>query len=602
MGPADKETDAWFKGEEIGDAWRLRHGAREGFTRQADDERNALTRTRIDYICFDDELLLPALKGVWLGPWGSEFILPSDHRPIMALLDNDLWLGPTLAVEELAEPEWESQFPPRHWFITSEAERLTAEAAIAAGRLPRKLPRAAFTEAFQADRVVQACADFQTVLSDCNSKLDHSAAWQSYLGVGTAISDELRPLRRDRTMMGEGADKRLPDWARAHIRIRGLRKWLRKLRKKGEKLFLQGANPGTQSVFDSIPEELWDLWHETTALETLQKETDAGNCSEEAQQAWRHAINAARELPLDTPMSDRPTPVVLSRSEWLTRLLRIRITTATRAVRRAHVREKAATGWRKRLLDAHAALAGRTGAIFEVVNPRARPIRVAGAQITQADGSTRWFTDNASLRQSAADLCAATVELNDSNDRRGTRLSPEDRTQGLLDQHFSDVHLGSLREIIAERKPIIAAELLLHAWSAEKLLAAVQNCADKAPGPSGLCYWMVGEGSHDFREQLAGMLNIFQQHRHMPDEARHSFIFPIPKQGAGGNTFEGARQICLLEILTKLVEGGITTAAMGIWEERNYLHPSAHGFRKGMSAGDLAAFVAAVGERYRKSN
>ena len=263
-------------------------------------------------------------------------------------------------------------------------------------------------------------------------------------------------------------------------------------------------------------------------------------------------------------MSDRPTPVVLSRSEWLTRLLRIRITTATRAVRRAHVREKAATGWRKRLLDAHAALAGRTGAIFEVVNPRARPIRVAGAQITQADGSTRWFTDNASLRQSAADLCAATVELNDSNDRRGTRLSPEDRTQGLLDQQFSDVHLGSLREIIAERKPIIAAELLLHAWSAEKLLAAVQNCADKAPGPSGLCYWMVGEGSHDFREQLAVMLNIFQQHRHMPDEARHSFIFPIPKQGAGGNTFEGARQICLLEILTKLVEGGITTAAMGI--------------------------------------
>ena len=421
------------------------------------------------------------------------------------------------------------------------------------------------------------------------------------MDIGHAITAELRPKRRDRKMIGEGADKHLPDWARAHIRIRGLRKWLKKLKAKGEKLFLQGSESHPNAVFDSIPEELWDLWHETSALEGLQKDTDAENCSAESQLAWQQAISAAQGLPRGTPAEERGTPLRLPRSEWLERLLRIRISIATQAVRQAHVREKAATGWRKRLLDAHAAAEGRTGAIFEVVNPRSRAIKVTGALLPRAGSSDQWFTDSNSIRQNAADVCAKTVELNELNDRRGTRLSPEARALGELDHQFAAPNLGSLREIMAEEKPEVQAELLLKFWTAENLLAAVKGCADKAPGPSGLCYWMVEEGTPEFRGLLATLMNVFQDQRHLPDEARHSFVHPIPKSGEGGSTFEGARQICLLEILTKFIEGGITTAAMATWEERGYLHPAAHGFRKGMSAGDLAAFVAAVGERYRRS-
>jgi hypothetical protein len=68
--------------------------------------------------------------------------------------------------------------------------------------------------------------------------------------------------------------------------------------------------------------------------------------------------------------------------------------------------------------------------------------------------------------------------------------------------------------------------------------------------------------------------------------------------GAGGGTFEGARQIVLLEVTLKLISGQISANATRLWEERGYLHDAQHGFRKGRSADSVAAFVTALYDSY----
>ena len=141
---------------------------------------------------------------------------------------------------------------------------------------------------------------------------------------------------------------------------------------------------------------------------------------------------------------------------------------------------------------------------------------------------------------------------------------------------------------------------MVSTWSADSLYDAVEKCADKAPGPSGLCYWMIAAGTTNFRALLANMMNLFQDLNTIPAAARHGFVYPIPKPGAGGSTFEGARQIVLLECITKLISGSIATQSMTIWEERGYLHAAQSGFRKAMAAGDCAAAVVAIQALYRE--
>lgn len=91
----------------------------------------------------------------------------------------------------------------------------------------------------------------------------------------------------------------------------------------------------------------------------------------------------------------------------------------------------------------------------------------------------------------------------------------------------------------------------------------------------------------------------FQRARYVPRAVRHGYLYPIPKLGEGGATFEGARQIVLLEITLKLISGQISANAMRLWEERGYLHSAQHGFRKGRSADSVAAFVVALYDAHR---
>ena len=255
--------------------------------------------------------------------------------------------------------------------------------------------------------------------------------------------------------------------------------------------------------------------------------------------------------------------------------------------------------WRQRLTDATAAAAGRTGAVFEAINPRTRPITVDGARVDTPDGP-QWRTDGDSIRQSAAKLCASTVALTAGCLKRGTYLSPEERAAGRLDDHFQAPELANVRAALQQRKAPIEFDELVLPWTESRLAEAVKNCDDSAPGPSGLTYWMMGKATESWRSTLALMMNSFQERGYCPPPLRHGYVYPIPKLGEGGSTFEGARQIVLLEVVLKLISGGIAERAMAIWESRGDIHASQHGFRKGRYAGLVASFVTALHDLYRR--
>lgn len=609
---ADSEIDAWFQGEEFGDVWIMRHGDKPGFTRQPDDSRTLKYRTRIDYICVDPDMPPTAITGVWLGPWGRGGVLESDHRPLMCTLNTELWLGSTVARSptNYSEEEMQSAYPPRYWFYTSDTDKKQAADDKAEQRLPRKLPREAFTTAFDSGTVIQAMQELEIAISrQSKSSGAHSkrtaAVWEAKLAVGRALSSVLAPQVRKRTEMG-ASDSRLPDWARGHLRIRGLRKWLKRIKTKGESLFHRGTADRQAEMFNQIPEELWDLWHEAVAAQ--EHSVDGPQLTkEETKVAWQRAVDkvVADEQKGTATSRASLTPAELkevqSRSvaTWLIDLLRIRINTATAGLRMELVRTKTQSQMKRRLAEAYAAIQGRTGAVFENINPRTRPIRVDGAMQTMTDGSMKWCTDDDSLRRNGAEVCYKTTSI-DGHPLRGTKLSPEARAAGQVDDQFHAPELRTLREVALERKPAIARNLVVSTWTAESLYDAVEKCADKAPGPSGLCYWMIAEGTTTFRILLSRMMNLFQDLNTIPPAARHGFVYPIPKPGAGGSTFEGARQIVLLECITKLISGSIAVQSMAIWEERGYLHAAQAGFRKAMAAGDCAAAVVAIQALYRE--
>ena len=286
--------------------------------------------------------------------------------------------------------------------------------------------------------------------------------------------------------------------------------------------------------------------------------------------------------------------VTYSKVDWLVALLRIRIGAARSALRRATLTAKTATQWSRRLLVAAEMAAGRTGAVFQLALPRVKPISVTG---TMVDG--QWRTDPESIRVGAGVHCAATVALTPDRWKRGTTLSFAARMAGELAPHRRVPELSSLQAVMRDRKPLLRSTDLVQPWTEVTLRAAAQFGHDTAPGPSGLTYWMVASLSSEDCLALATMMNNFQQLKQIPAAARHGYLYPIPKLGAGGATFAGARQIVLLEVPLKLISGQIAANATQLWEDHGYLHCAQHGFRKGRSADSVAAFVTALYDSYR---
>lgn len=611
------EIDAWFNSEEIVDVWRTRHRLHKGYTRQASDDRDeqdqavqdgaewritagtdtkdrVLSRSRIDYIGLGIDIAATDIVGAWLGPWGDGFAIKSDHRPLAAVIRLQGLLGSIEAVPQGAVDQPEPDYPPRHWFYVTDTDRQQAMADIEAGKLPRKLPRDAFGKACATEPVLAALQQLAILQGTATNKADLAEVWHQTRKVGRAIKEVLRPQRRDRVTVGK-QDMYTDASTKAYSRILGLQFWTRKIRRKGDKIF---DTPTTKEpAHKQVPDEIWDLWGEARTLSSTQETASPETTLEETMAAWAHAKASAQTAKVTKATKTMPT--AHSSLDWLLILLRIRISTAIQGIKKVQAGAKAAKQMIKRLQVAEAAEQGKTGGIYEPIKPYTKPISVDGALCKQTDGTTVWRTDDESKRQSARDHCYQTTELTAERTNRGTRLSPVDRASGLLDDQFQTPALERLRAIALQRKEPIAADELVQDWTGDTLRAAVAGCSDTAPGPSGLCYWMIATTTDEMRDLLAEAMNLYQAARYMPDGMRHSYVYPIPKSCIGGATFQGARQICFLETLLKLITGEITQKAMAIWEERQYLHPAQNGFRKHHNAGDLASFVVAVEAMYR---
>jgi hypothetical protein len=564
-----------------------------GFTRQPDDIRRQLTRSRIDYVFLDGDVPTAAVTGAWLGAWGKRFVLESDHRPLIVALHTEAWLGSAQAPPPGPDAAVESAWPPRYWFFQNAQDEARAAEDEAAKRLPRQLPRKAFIEALTLPAVQAAGEAYRTSLATP----DLSAQWEAYLAWGSAIKEALRPRIRPRGNIGTPPAHPVGAPCQARSRIRGLVRWLRCVRKHGDTMFYEGSSQAAKLRVEPIPGELVDLWY--TAADLYTHSQRAASDTQKQREIWQAARAAGQELDgaqtvRRAALPKHTQPHQYNKVDWLIALLRIRIGTARGALRRAAVTAKTTSQWSRRLLVAAEMAAGRTGAVFQLAQPRTRPIAVAGTMI---DG--QWRTDPESIRRGASTHCAETVALTPQRWKRGTAISFDARIRGEVQPHRRAPHLAKLREVMQERRPLLRSADLVQDWTTESLAAATQYGHDTAPGPSGLTYWMISLLPPSASSLLVGMMNNFQRMRFVPPAVRHGYLYPIPKLGEGGATFEGARQIVLLEVTLKLISGQIAANANRLWEELGYLHAAQNGFRQGCSADAVAAFVTALYDSYR---
>jgi exonuclease III len=355
---------AWFAGADVTDLWRSVHPQHPGFTRRPLGSAGSSAATRIDYIGLDSDTPQAAIAGTWLGPWGDALGLTSDHRPLAAQLHTDIWLGeltPTVhAAADLGTP-----FPPRHWFIATKHDEEEAALAVELKRLPRKLPRSAVTDAFALPEVREAVAAHAAAVATASGSLQ----WRAHCAVGTAISAALAPQIRPRSVlaMKPRSDGYLSD--AANLRLRGLRKWHKRLRRHGLSLF-QPTRPMTELASDwfaAIPEELWDIY---TEAELHRRHLQEG--AESAEVLWQSAIAVGLADHSTPPRHAHPPPATLATFatlDWLLAMLRVRHSSAKALLQRSAHAVSSAAEWRKRLLLASEYAAGRTGGGFFADQP-----------------------------------------------------------------------------------------------------------------------------------------------------------------------------------------------------------------------------------------
>ena len=420
----------------------------DGYTQQASDDRNAQdqsvtdgaeqrlvhgieqdrqpSRSCIDYIGLSMDIDATDIVGAWLGPWGDDLAIASDHRPLATIIRLQGLLGSVDNVPKRAAEQLEPDFPPRHWFYSNDYDRQQALIDIEAGMLPWKLPREAYENACSTKSVQYKLQQLANRREQASSKGDLDGVWRQTLAVGRAIKEELRAQRRDRVLVGK-QDLRIDGKTKAYSRVLGLQYWTRKVRRRGEKIFRGPSR-------DSIPDEILDLWDEAAILVSTVRDSDPDTTSEETLAAWMHVKASVQEKRATIPQATAPK--AQTGIEWLLILLRIRVSRAVTGIKKAQAGAKESRQMMKRLQVAEAAELGKTGGIYEPIKPYTKPIQVDVALCQQEDGTTVWRTDDESKRQSARDHCFATTELTEERRNRGTRLSRSDRTSGLIDEQL----------------------------------------------------------------------------------------------------------------------------------------------------------------------
>ena len=625
------EAAAWLTSEPWCDVWRAMLPNTPGFS----FERGA-TASRIDFAL----LAVPAdaspldkpaaATGIWLGPLLEEAPGQSDHRPLLLELDVQAWSGGGSAGCRRQKPHKQ---PAAAWpsasLFARDAEELAAvnEAAAAMDRLPTKLDwqdLAGIQDGEAMAVLVAECLAEAEALGADTSTEELSAVFDSLNDkLGKGLSDELNKRLYTSAADDLSTQQAAPDaphratngapeqrggeprWGTAFREQHLLQLWAARVRRFGAGVLKPGAFkvrvPGAWAA--DPPQFVLDLWLEASQLAAGQSRT------KRASSCW--AAGVPRPPLVHQGPGWQPMPDFLDSYDWFNELYRRELKDRFKCMRYAGGNNKRAA---RKARDAKLAAdvrAGRTGGIF---------MRVTGPKNVRIPANSIWIpvegedgepgmeiqTDQDGVLKGARIYGHHTTGTS-GEERENCRtdgMSEADLDAGDLPPRFDALDFAEVKALMspARFRDPIPLDRLMAEWTGPRLREALRFAkSDSAPGSSGLSYRLLANSSDAFLAAVAAFMQACQRCRRLPKGGRHSVVKLIPKSGAGGASLEGARQICLIEVLVKLISAGIGRAAMDHWEEFDYLDPAQSGFLRFRSAADVAAAVNAVIATHRRS-
>ena len=104
-----------------------------------------------------------------------------------------------------------------------------------------------------------------------------------------------------------------------------------------------------------------------------------------------------------------------------------------------------------------------------------------------------------------------------------------------------------------------------------------------------------------FQQAILDILQACQVLGYIPEQLRHSYIYPIGKSGPRGETLDGARQICLLEVILKLPSLNMSVETSAVWHEWETQSKLQTGFTPHSEPAGTGAVVVSVMADARKN-
>ncbi len=124
----------------------------------------------------------------------------------------------------------------------------------------------------------------------------------------------------------------------------------------------------------------------------------------------------------------------------------------------------------------------------------------------------------------------------------------------------------------------------------QKLVYALQNSSDAAPGPDGFQVSFLRHAPVHYHEELLHIYNTIWQRGDFPQEWETAAILPLLKPGKNPSEMSGYRPISLTSTLGKLYEKMVDRRLQWELERTNLLSPSQCGFHLARSAIDQVLY------------